>query len=200
MKEKRTGARAGGGDGRARRGGTVPLRPHPHLRPQQRRHGYDESLFYDAETNSLTPLFYKSDRSIRGSGFDLSNRFGPLNAGIIHHAPIGLNGFLYRYEKDLSVRHHGDAGPVRCGETVRPAGGPPLGQVRGPGKQRIPGARSHPGEVRPRAAGVGRVRRHPVRLQRERHRLRVDQRRGFTPFGERSTLELSSVQRFSILG
>ena len=64
---------------------------------------YDESLFYDAETDSLTPLFYKSDRSMRESGFDPSNRFGPFNVGIIHHAPVGLNSFLYRYEKDLSA-------------------------------------------------------------------------------------------------
>ena len=64
---------------------------------------YDESHFYDAETDSLTPLFYKSDRSMRESGFDPSNRFGPFNVGIIHHAPVGLNSFLYRYEKDLSA-------------------------------------------------------------------------------------------------
>lgn len=64
---------------------------------------YDESLFYDAETDALTPLFYKSDRSMRESGFDPSNRFGPFNVGIIHHAPVGLNSFLYRYEKDVSA-------------------------------------------------------------------------------------------------
>ncbi|MFB6273823.1 MAG: trehalase family glycosidase [Salinibacter sp.] len=64
---------------------------------------YDESLFYDAEADSLTPLFYKSDRSMRESGFDPSNRFGPFNVGIIHYAPVGLNSFLYQYERDMSV-------------------------------------------------------------------------------------------------
>ncbi len=64
---------------------------------------YDESLFYDVEADSLTPLFYKSDRSMRESGFDPSNRFGPFNVGIIHYAPVGLNSFLYQYEQDLSA-------------------------------------------------------------------------------------------------
>jgi alpha,alpha-trehalase len=64
---------------------------------------YDESLFYDAEADSLTALFYKSDRSMRESGFDPSNRFGPFNVGIIHYAPVGLNSFLYQYEQDMSA-------------------------------------------------------------------------------------------------
>jgi len=63
---------------------------------------YDESLFYDAAADTLTSLFYKADRSMRESGFDPSNRFGPFNVGIIHYAPVGLNSFLYRYERDLS--------------------------------------------------------------------------------------------------
>ena len=64
---------------------------------------YDESLFYDAEADTLTSLFYKADRSMRESGFDPSNRFGPFNVGIVHYAPVGLNSFLYQYEKDVSA-------------------------------------------------------------------------------------------------
>jgi len=64
---------------------------------------YDESLFYDAAADTLTSLFYKADRSMRESGFDPSNRFGPFNVGIVHYAPVGLNSFLYQYEKDLSA-------------------------------------------------------------------------------------------------
>ena len=64
---------------------------------------YDESLFYDAAADTLTSLFYKADRSMRESGFDPSNRFGPFNVGIIHYAPVGLNSFLYQYERDMSA-------------------------------------------------------------------------------------------------
>ncbi|MEF8816072.1 MAG: trehalase family glycosidase [Salinibacter sp.] len=67
---------------------------------------YDESLFYDAAADSLTALFYKADRSMRESGFDPSNRFGPFNVGIVHHAPVGLNSFLYRYERDVAALMH----------------------------------------------------------------------------------------------
>jgi alpha,alpha-trehalase len=63
---------------------------------------YDESLFYDASADTLTSLFYKADRSMRESGFDPSNRFGAFNAGIIHYAPVGLNSFLYQYERDAA--------------------------------------------------------------------------------------------------
>jgi len=63
---------------------------------------YDESLFYDAAADTLTSLFYKADRSMRESGFDPSNRFGPFNVGIIHYAPVGLNSFLYMYERDAA--------------------------------------------------------------------------------------------------
>lgn len=64
---------------------------------------YDESLFYDADADTLTSLFYKADRSMRESGFDPSNRFGPFNVGIVHYAPVDLNSFLYQYEKDAAA-------------------------------------------------------------------------------------------------
>jgi alpha,alpha-trehalase len=63
---------------------------------------YEESLFYDAQADTLTSLFYKADRSMRESGFDPSNRFGPFNVGIVHYAPVGLNSFLYQYERDAA--------------------------------------------------------------------------------------------------
>ena len=40
-----------------------------------------------AATDTLTPLFYKGDRSMRESGFDPSDRFGPFSVDIIHYAP-----------------------------------------------------------------------------------------------------------------
>lgn len=63
---------------------------------------YDVSLYYDAEQDCLTELFYQGDRSMRESGFDISNRFGPFCADIIHYAPVCLNVFLYQMEKDIA--------------------------------------------------------------------------------------------------
>ncbi len=59
---------------------------------------YDVSDFYDRSANVLTPLFYKGDRSMRESGFDPSNRFGPFNLDIIHYNPVCLNSLLYIME------------------------------------------------------------------------------------------------------
>jgi len=63
---------------------------------------YDLSLFYDAERGELTDLFYKGDRSMRESGFDISNRFGPFSVDIVHYAPVCLNSLLYQVERDLA--------------------------------------------------------------------------------------------------
>ena len=43
---------------------------------QTEKLGYPLSLYYDAQSDELTPLFYKGDRSMRESGFDPSDRFG----------------------------------------------------------------------------------------------------------------------------
>jgi alpha,alpha-trehalase len=63
---------------------------------------YDVSQFYDRGADRLTGLFYKGDRSMRESGFDPSNRFGPFSADIIHYAPVCLNVLLYRLEEDAA--------------------------------------------------------------------------------------------------
>ncbi len=49
----------------------------------------------------LTADFYKGDRSVRESGFDVSFRFGPYGADTHRFAPVGLNSLLYKTEKDL---------------------------------------------------------------------------------------------------
>ena len=61
---------------------------------------YDVGQYYDREKDQLTPLFYKGDRSMRESGFDPSNRFGPFNIDIIHYNPVCLNSLLYLMETD----------------------------------------------------------------------------------------------------
>lgn len=50
----------------------------------------------------LTPRFYKGDRSMRESGFDVSFRFGPFGAGTPDFAAVGLNCLLYKSEQDLA--------------------------------------------------------------------------------------------------
>jgi alpha,alpha-trehalase len=54
-----------------------------------------------ADRMALTADFYKGDRSMRESGFDVSFRFGPFGAETHHYAPICLNSLLYKTEKDL---------------------------------------------------------------------------------------------------
>ena len=63
---------------------------------------YDVSLFYDEQTDKLTDLFYKGDRSMRESGFDPTNRFGPFSVDIVHYLPVCLNVLLYMMEKDIA--------------------------------------------------------------------------------------------------
>ncbi|HEY4188610.1 MAG TPA: trehalase family glycosidase [Polyangia bacterium] len=60
------------------------------------------STFYDAASDRLTPLFFKGDRSMRESGFDPSDRFGPFGADVIHYAPVCLNTLLFAMENDLA--------------------------------------------------------------------------------------------------
>jgi alpha,alpha-trehalase len=49
----------------------------------------------------LSSDYYKGDRSMRESGFDISFRFGPYGAATHHFAPVCLNSLLYKTEKDL---------------------------------------------------------------------------------------------------
>jgi alpha,alpha-trehalase len=61
---------------------------------------YDLGQYYNKEKGQLTELFYKGDRTMRESGFDPSNRFGPFNIDIIHYDPVCLNSLLYLMETD----------------------------------------------------------------------------------------------------
>lgn len=64
---------------------------------------YDVSLFYDETADKLTDLFYKGDRSMRESGFDPTNRFGPFSVDIVHYLPVCLNVLLYMMENDIAA-------------------------------------------------------------------------------------------------
>ncbi|HEY4049939.1 MAG TPA: trehalase family glycosidase [Acidobacteriaceae bacterium] len=50
----------------------------------------------------LSRDFYKGDRSVRESGFDITFRFGPFSGSTHHYAALGLNSLLYKYERDLA--------------------------------------------------------------------------------------------------
>jgi alpha,alpha-trehalase len=54
-----------------------------------------------AGTFLLSTDYYKGDRAMRESGFDISFRFGPYGAATHHYAPVCLNSLLYKTEKDL---------------------------------------------------------------------------------------------------
>ena len=62
----------------------------------------------------LSKDYYKGDRSMRESGFDVSFRFGAFGSATHHYAPVCLNSLLYKTEKDLEqisvwLGHSGDA-------------------------------------------------------------------------------------------
>ena len=61
---------------------------------------YDLAQYYARD--QLSDLFYVGDRSMRESGFDPSDRFGPFGVDVIHYAPVCLNVLLFVLESDLS--------------------------------------------------------------------------------------------------
>jgi alpha,alpha-trehalase len=50
----------------------------------------------------LAADYYKGDRAMRESGYDIAFRFGPFGAGTHHFAPDCLNSLLYKTEQDLA--------------------------------------------------------------------------------------------------
>jgi alpha,alpha-trehalase len=52
---------------------------------------------------SLNGDYYKGDRAMRESGFDVSSRFGPFGSATHHFAPVCLNSLLYKYETDMEL-------------------------------------------------------------------------------------------------
>jgi alpha,alpha-trehalase len=80
---------------------------------------YDVTKFYDRSRDELTPAFYKGDRSMRESGFDPSNRFGPFSADITSYNPVCLNSLLYVMERDAAqiMRLAGRARDARAWES-----------------------------------------------------------------------------------
>jgi alpha,alpha-trehalase len=50
----------------------------------------------------FTSGYYKGDRAMRESGFDVTFRFGPFGGLTHHYAPVCLNSLLYKAETDLA--------------------------------------------------------------------------------------------------
>jgi alpha,alpha-trehalase len=67
------------------------------------RAGRDVARFYDAGHDRLTSLAYIADRTVRESGFDTSDRFGPFSLDILDFAPVCLNSLLYAMERDTAA-------------------------------------------------------------------------------------------------
>jgi alpha,alpha-trehalase len=56
-----------------------------------------------AGSATLSADYYKGDRAMRESGYDISFRFGPFGAATHHYAPVCLNSLLYKTEEDLAL-------------------------------------------------------------------------------------------------
>jgi alpha,alpha-trehalase len=56
-----------------------------------------------AGSATLSTDYYKGDRAMRESGYDISFRFGPFGAATHHYAPVCLNSLLYKTEEDLAL-------------------------------------------------------------------------------------------------
>jgi alpha,alpha-trehalase len=83
----------------------LALRDHPQPEPWF-------SEVYDRTTNSLTDSGYTNDRTVRESGFDLTNRFGLCGLDARSYAPVCLNTLLWQLEKDVAqVRKVCEAAP-----------------------------------------------------------------------------------------
>jgi alpha,alpha-trehalase len=62
----------------------------------------DQTPCQKKESVRLTADFYKGDRAMRESGFDVTFRFGPFGGSTHHFAPVCLNSLLYKAEEDLA--------------------------------------------------------------------------------------------------
>jgi alpha,alpha-trehalase len=85
----------------------VPQKEQPHVGPLFALQVCDSTKTMtqagcdSAGAASLSADYYKGDRAMRESGYDVSFRFGPHGARTHYFAPVCLNSLLYKTEKDL---------------------------------------------------------------------------------------------------
>jgi alpha,alpha-trehalase len=75
---------------------------------------YDVGQYYDRKADALTPAYYVGDRSMRESGFDPSERWGPFGVDVVNHAPVCLNVLLYVLERELADLYRGLGNDVQA--------------------------------------------------------------------------------------
>jgi alpha,alpha-trehalase len=61
-----------------------------------------EKACAESRVVGFTADYYKGDRAMRESGFDISFRFGPFGGSAHHYAPVCLNSLLYKTEVELA--------------------------------------------------------------------------------------------------
>jgi alpha,alpha-trehalase len=83
--------------------GTPDALPHPEYRLElcDDPHSTSNSDCTLVRHVALSSEYYKGDRSMRESGFDITFRFGSYGAETHHYAPVCLNSLLYKTETDL---------------------------------------------------------------------------------------------------
>jgi len=85
----------------------VPKKEQPHVGPLFALQVCDSTKTMaqagcdSAGAASLSADYYKGDRAMRESGYDVSFRFGPHGARTHYFAPVCLNSLLYKTEKDM---------------------------------------------------------------------------------------------------
>ncbi|WP_152053111.1 trehalase family glycosidase [Tautonia marina] len=60
---------------------------------------YDVQAYF--QNGELTSRFYQGDRSMRESGFNPTDRFGPFGVEVVNYNPVCLNALLFVMESDL---------------------------------------------------------------------------------------------------
>ena len=65
--------------------------------PDEEKSACEKSPVYQ-----FTADYYKGDRAMRESGFDISFRFGDFSGSTHHYAPVCLNSLLYKTEMDMA--------------------------------------------------------------------------------------------------
>ena len=63
----------------------------------------DKNSCQKSPVSQFTADYYKGDRAMRESGFDISFRFGDFSGSTHHYAPVCLNSLLYKEETDMAA-------------------------------------------------------------------------------------------------
>lgn len=65
----------------------------------------ESARYFDRARDRLTAHFIKGNRSLRASGVDTTDRFGPNGGDTHEYNPVDLNSLLFRMEVDLAEMH-----------------------------------------------------------------------------------------------